>query len=106
MAFIWVSRSDRGARFEQRGLTPINAGQMRQSLTKNKLSMLCKQPSDVMLALPKGCFRQDAAVKKKKNRYTSSSQLRADQAPNAPWRDRLIYTDQTDVCKCALCRQM
>ena len=35
--------------------------------------------------------------KKEKNLCTSSSQLRADQAPNAPWGDRLMYTDQIDV---------
>ena len=35
--------------------------------------------------------------KKKKNLHTSSSQLRADQAPNTPWGDRLIYTDQINV---------
>ena len=35
--------------------------------------------------------------KKKENLHTSSSQLRADQAPDPSWRDRLIYTDQIDV---------
>ena len=29
--------------------------------------------------------------------YTSCSQLRADQAPNPPWGDRLIYTDRRDA---------
>ena len=29
----------------------------------------------------------------KKKRYTSSIQLRADQAPHPPWGHRLIYTD-------------
>ena len=31
---------------------------------------------------------------KKENFYTSSSQLRADQAPDPPWGDRLNHTDQ------------
>ena len=38
-----------------------------------------------------------AKKKKKENLYTASSQLRADQAPNPPWADRLSYTDQIDV---------
>ena len=41
--------------------------------------------------------RTSRDCKKKKNLYTSSCQLRANQAPDPPWEGRLIYTDQIDV---------
>ena len=36
-------------------------------------------------------------MKEKKNLSTSSSQLKANQAPDPPWGDRLTYTDQMNV---------
>ena len=36
-------------------------------------------------------------MEKKNNLYTSSSQLKADQAPEPPWGNRLIYKDLIDV---------
>ena len=35
--------------------------------------------------------------KEKKNLHISSSHFRADQAPDPPWGDRLIHTDQINV---------
>ena len=58
------------------------------------LHIMAQQQCKGIMAAPAACW-----LKKKKETVlcTSSSQLRADQAPNAPWGDRPMYTDQTDV---------
>ena len=42
-------------------------------------------------------IRRQKKKNKKKSIYTSSRQLRSDQAPDSPWANRLIYTDRIDV---------
>lgn len=51
----------------------------------------------VSLPVCRTIHKKKKKKKKKTTLHTSFSQLRANQAPDPPWEDRLTYTDQIDV---------